>query len=672
MFTTTMRFYFCLAILILPMVHNGLAGQDPGETRTGLFQESLASFEKGEFRLAYEGFTKMIQDRSGNAMCSYYAGRCLVEMNEKLDEAIELLYSASGKSVPGDVDLYLGMAYHRNYNFAEAIRYYSRFETQAARQDVKVSRVKQLISDCRSAREITASYNQYAVMNVTFIDLSDSAEFTQIRMKGGELRRKPPEYFSPGEDREGLSSLMFMPVNPVRGDYIYYSGHNRAGRDGTQLFRVRRSAGRTWGDPEEIRTLNTEGDEILPYFDPIESDLYYASDGSGGVGGFDLYRSHYDTDRDQWSEPINLGFPVNSVMDEYLLLPGSDLGMLMFFSTREGTDSTVTVYRVHLVEPKKKADPNNPGMLKEIASMGGVAEEILAELRSVSGPGGKGSLDASQGEVGRESNPPKREPAITKVTILSPATASGSGSAGGKAPYQEILAEALQHQAASDSLKDLAISARARVRESDDPNDRWVWQKQIMVWEKKSRDEEELADALYARMDQRKEPAGPGPAVNMPETIEVDTVIGDLTVYRYTNPYPGIEGEPGTQPEMKPPVTPAASGYMNRFDILGASPYSESNPIPVDVTLPGGVYYRVQLGAFADEVEPGAFQGISPVTAETVSDRGLIKYYAGKFTKYEDASAALARIRSKGYEDAFIVAWYNGAAISTQRAKQLE
>ncbi len=118
-----------------------------------------------------------------------------------------------------------------------------------------------------------------------------------------------------------------------------------------------------------------------PYFDPIENDLYFASDGGRGIGGFDLYRSHYDRERDEWTEAINLGFPINSAMDEYLLLPGSDLGMMMFFSTRQGTDSTVTVYRVHLVEPKKKTDANDTEMLQEIANLGGVAAEILAELR---------------------------------------------------------------------------------------------------------------------------------------------------------------------------------------------------------------------------------------------------------------------------------------------------
>jgi hypothetical protein len=78
------------------------------------------------------------------------------------------------------------------------------------------------------------------------------------------------------------------------------------------------------------------------------------------------------------------------------------------------------------------------------------------------------------------------------------------------------------------------------------------------------------------------------------------------------------------------------------------------------------------MGAFGKPVIPGVFNGISPITAETIKDRGLIKYYAGKFTKYDDASTALSKIRSLGYEDAFVSAWYNGEPISTQKAMQLE
>ncbi len=342
MFIPFLRSFLFPAILLSFALPPGLSVQDP-----------IAFFEEGHFRRALEGFMELNDKQPGNGMYAYFAGRCLLELNEDLDEAIELLYGAARKQVPADVNLYLGMAYHHDYNFSEAIRYYERYNSSASRQEAKSQRVDQKIRDCRNARKIAESYNQYEVMNVTFINLSDSAEYAQIRMKGGKLGRKPAAYFREDEQHEGLHTLMFMPVNPRRGDYVYYSGYNRAGKNGAQLFRVKKGAGKLWGDPAEVKELNTEGEEILPYFDPIGNDLYYASDGGQGMGGFDLYRSHYDPERDEWSEPINLGFPINSVMDEYLLLPGSDLGMMMFFSSREGTDSTATVYRVHLVEPKK-------------------------------------------------------------------------------------------------------------------------------------------------------------------------------------------------------------------------------------------------------------------------------------------------------------------------------
>lgn len=643
MFTPSIPSSIFLVILLISSLQDVALGQDQVADPGVLYKTALASFEEGDYRSALAGFRALNKERSAYAMNAYYAGRCLVELNEELDEAIELLYMASRKQVPTDAILYLGKAYHRDYNFSEALRYYSQFEMEGTRQEVKEHRVKHLISTCRSALEITATYNQYEVMTVAFMDLSDTTESSQIRMKGGQLQRKPNSYFRMGEDKNGLNSLMFIPANVVRGDYVYYAGESRSGKDGLQLYRVRKGSGRAWGDPEEIKSLNTEGDELLPYFDPIEDDLYFASDGGRGIGGFDLYRSHFDTERDEWTEAINLGFPINSAMDEYLLLPGSDLGMMMFFSTRQGTDSTVTVYRVHLVEPKKKTDANDTRMLREIANLGGVAGEILAELEAMPEPA-ETTKDQTRQESGQKITPVK---ILTAETLVSDKSSEN----------QTILSDALMHQASSDSLKDLATAARIKVRDSEDPNDRWVWQKQIMVWEKKASEEEAHADARYAQFEMDRPVSTPKPAVNIPEPVRSQAVV---------------EGEPGTQPKAPAAEAQTSSPHMNRFDILGESPYSKSNPIPVDVSIPDGVYYRIQLGAFGSAVDPGVFRGISPITAETLPERGLIKYYAGKFSRYDDASTALPRVRSNGYEDAFVVSWYNGNPISTQKAKQLE
>jgi hypothetical protein len=485
-------------------------------------------------------------------------------------------------------------------------------------------------------------------------------------MKGGQLSRKPEAFMVGEEDPMRLSNLMFILSNPVRGDYQYFSGYNRSGKGGTQLFRVRRMAGNSWSTPEEVAALNTDGNEILPYFDPIEEDLYFASDGYLGIGGFDLYRSHYDSERDQWTEPMNLGFPVNSAMDEYLLLPGTDLGMVLFFSTRKRTDSTVIVYRVHLSEPKKKTAANDELMLRGIAQLGGVADDILAELQRINQPP----------EIRRtESKPDDDTPVVELVPEHVPI--QGESETESQSAYQFYLAEALTHQALSDSLKDLAADARRRIRESDDPNDRWVWQKQIMVWEKRARDEERMADFLYAKMEEEKTSTSSYPSVNPPETIRVDKVIDGMTVYRYADQNSDLDGEPGTNPSgivrtTVQPAVPTRQVSINRFDILTHSPYTASNPIPMDVALPEGTFYRIQLGAFGSMVEPGEFGGISPITGERLEEKRLIKYYAGKFSRYNDASEALPRIQSLGYEDVFIVAWYNGVQVTTQKAKQLE
>jgi len=531
---------------------------------------------------------------------------------------------------------------------------------EATRQELKDLRVKHMINTCRSALQITSSFNQYEVATVTFLDLHDSVSYSQVRMKGGQLQRKPSEYFKAGEDRVGLSSLMFLPSRPLRGEYAFYSGPGKPGKEGLQLYRIKKGSGRSWGDPQELKALNTEGDELLPYYDPIENDLYFASNGGSGIGGFDLFRAHYDPDRDEWTEAINLGFPINSVRDEYLLLPGSDLGMMMFFSNRQGTDSTLTVYRVHLVEPKLKTNANDTEMLKRVANLGNVADEILAEISSIDER--EKAEDNAEPEQAVAIVADSPEPVYTPVKLVSPENLSQAEAPQGR----EFLAEALVHQAASDSLKDLSTEARMRVRESEDPNDRWVWQKQIMVWEKRAYEEEEMADVLYAMMQQKTPESEAVPAVNIPEEVPPAVIPSAGVAASF------VEGEPGTQPPKNELPREEGAAYINRFDILGSSPYTNSNPVPIDPALPKGVFYRIQLGAFGKAVEPGAFKGISPITAETIKDRGLIKYYAGKFSKYEDASTALPRIRSLGFEDAFVSAWYNGTSISTQKAMQLE
>lgn len=79
----------------------------------------------------------------------------------------------------------------------------------------------------------------------------------------------------------------------------------------------------SWQAPVNLGpTINTKKGELSPFIHPDGQTLYFTSNGHIGMGGSDLYVSRMDTS-DQWSEPVNLGYPINTFKDEgYLIVNG--------------------------------------------------------------------------------------------------------------------------------------------------------------------------------------------------------------------------------------------------------------------------------------------------------------------------------------------------------------
>ena len=69
-----------------------------------------------------------------------------------------------------------------------------------------------------------------------------------------------------------------------------------------------------WSEEMSFPANNKEYFVQHPYYVDKTNTLYFSSNMPGGYGGFDLYKSQWDGD--EWSEPTNLGEPVNSVYDE--------------------------------------------------------------------------------------------------------------------------------------------------------------------------------------------------------------------------------------------------------------------------------------------------------------------------------------------------------------------
>ena len=111
-----------------------------------------------------------------------------------------------------------------------------------------------------------------------------------------------------------------------------------------------------WSNPALFATtINSEYNEDSPYLSSDEKTLYFASDGHETMGGYDIFKSEFDTTALTWSEPVNMGFPVNSPDDEIHFKLNKDQISGYFTSNRFHTIGDYDIFffwKIHTVKIK--------------------------------------------------------------------------------------------------------------------------------------------------------------------------------------------------------------------------------------------------------------------------------------------------------------------------------
>jgi len=97
---------------------------------------------------------------------------------------------------------------------------------------------------------------------------------------------------------------------------LYFSSDRPGGYGGRDLYMSTRLPNGKWSYAVNLGpTINTVGNELYPYIHADNQTLYYTSDGLPGYGKTDLFITR-KTSLDEWSNPENLGFPINTIEDE--------------------------------------------------------------------------------------------------------------------------------------------------------------------------------------------------------------------------------------------------------------------------------------------------------------------------------------------------------------------
>ena len=106
-----------------------------------------------------------------------------------------------------------------------------------------------------------------------------------------------------------------------------------------------------WGPSQKLPpSINTEYNEDFPYLSNDCATLYFASEGHNSMGGFDLFKTEWNVYDNTFSEPVNLGYPINSTDDDRNICVTPDDRVAYISAFRPGGFGDLDIYRIKFNE----------------------------------------------------------------------------------------------------------------------------------------------------------------------------------------------------------------------------------------------------------------------------------------------------------------------------------
>jgi outer membrane protein OmpA-like peptidoglycan-associated protein/tetratricopeptide (TPR) repeat protein len=131
------------------------------------------------------------------------------------------------------------------------------------------------------------------------------------------------------------------------GDVLYFASDMSGGFGGYDIYKILKDENGNWGQPINLGPeINTPFNESYPYI--VGDVLYFSSYGHPGFGGFDVFYSQKD-ENGNYSQPRNMGVPVNSSADDFGFIIDPSYSRGFFSSNRPGGKGEDDLYSFRVV-----------------------------------------------------------------------------------------------------------------------------------------------------------------------------------------------------------------------------------------------------------------------------------------------------------------------------------
>ena len=452
--------------------------------------------------------------------------------------------------------------------------------------------------------------SQPAVIARKVVSLKDF--FLYYPLPEGSWRPTPNQLDSTGKHL--MARAVYIPDNASE---IYYSANDD---DGIRNIYKTTLDGDLWSAPALIgERLTSASDEIYPMLSADGQTLYFASKGLYGMGGYDLYVSHWNKDTKDWDVPVNMGFPYSSPYDDLLFMNSEDGKYSLFASNRDCPKDSVCIYVLEYDEVPVRKSIDDVDELRQLAAL-----EVMHE-------------GTEEEEAGGQGTEPQNESTRRYVAKLKEVRALRDS----LSAYRKHMDELRTMMATADPERKENIADVIASREEELPALNEALQK--AVGQLQEIEMEFLSKGIVP--DERKLEA---------EANRTDG--GNTSHFEFT------KREMGPKLQLRMSSTKPKINYS--FKILNEARFADSN------TLPDGLVYQIKLFSQPRKASLADLKGLSPVYERKTSSG--YSYAAGLFNSYRDALSNINKVKSRGFRNAEIIAFSNGQSIGVSKARNLE
>ena len=139
------------------------------------------------------------------------------------------------------------------------------------------------------------------------------------------------------------------------GSILFFTRREKQGMQ-SDLYYCKKLPNGMWALPQMLPDhVNTPYNEESPYLSYDCKTLYFASEGHNSMGGYDLFKTTWDQEKNTFSKPVNMGYPINSTDDDRSICVTPDNRLAYISAFRPKGLGDLDIYRIRFNDAEQKS-----------------------------------------------------------------------------------------------------------------------------------------------------------------------------------------------------------------------------------------------------------------------------------------------------------------------------